>query len=349
MTEFDLIYRYFKLEEDKPSSSSPSSASIIKSIGDDAAVVGFSENSQMVTCIDTLVQGRHFSDDWNQINELAFSIGYKAVAVNISDIAAMGAKPHSLLLALTLPKRLANEEWLRTFAKGLHHACRQFDVRLIGGDTTRHDKLVLSVTANGIIENGTRPIYRNGAKVGDKVYVSGTLGDACYALNHPHSAIGQQLAHRLHMPTPRIHLGQALAKLGNVTSMIDVSDGLAQDLNHICQQSKVAMRLNLEHLPSSDPLQQVERLERLRCQLTGGDDYELAFTLPVNESQPSDLSIDLSKDLNMKVTCIGEVVAHNTVVDSKTNIHMVYRGSMVTENSPYPFKSLPELKGFQHF
>lgn len=351
MTEFELIYRYFKAQDAfNAQSSDIEHTSIVKDLGDDAAVVAITSPSQWVTCVDTLIQGRHFSEDWQQVSDLAFAIGYKAVAVNISDIAAMGAKPHSILLALALPERLANETWLGEFAKGLFHACKQFGVRLIGGDTTRHEKLVISITANGILPAAIQPIYRSGAKVGDKVYVSGTVGDASYALNHPETEIGQQLAHRLHMPIPRISLGQKLASMGLATSMMDVSDGLVQDLGHLCQQSQVAMSLQLDKLPTSKPLQQVDLAERLRCQLTGGDDYELIFTLPSSVQLPQSLLSSVST----QVTCIGEVVGLEQAQIDANNfgpsaIKLSYQGAAVTEQTPYPFDSFPNLKGYQHF
>ena len=345
MTEFELISRYFKAQDAQVMGTGY--ASIIKDLGDDAAVIAVTSPSQWVTCVDTLVQGRHFSDDWQQVSDLAFAIGYKAVAVNISDIAAMGAKPHSILLALALPQRLANEAWLSEFAKGLFHACTQFGVRLIGGDTTRHDKLVISITANGLLPSTTQAIYRNGAKVGDKVYVSGTIGDACYALYHPDTEVGKQLAHRLHMPTPRLALGQALANGGLATAMMDVSDGLAQDLGHLCQQSKVAIRLDLEKLPTSAPLQQVDLGERLKCQLTGGDDYELIFTVPAHV----DLSQYLLSSMTTQVTCIGEVIERDKVEKGSAgpNIKFIYQGNAVTEQNPFPFNDFPDLEGYQHF
>ena len=299
--------------------------------------------SRLVSCIDTLVQGRHFSADWEQINKLAFAIGYKAVAVNVSDIAAMGATPHSILLALALPERLANETWLTEFAKGLFHACQVFGVALIGGDTTRSDNLVLSVSAQGLLAANTPAIYRSGAQVGDKIYVSGSLGDAAYALQHPDNAVGTELIHRLHMPTPRIQLGAALAKLG-ATSMIDISDGLYQDLGHICKQSRVFMRLNLDNLPTSKSLASINLSERLLCQLAGGDDYELAFTLPAHIEPP---------DTNTSITCIGEVIALEGTSTEDSNIQLrpklYYQGQPVTPTNPAPFATWPNLTGYQHF
>lgn len=351
MTEFELIYRYFKQQSNEIIDAVHfADTPIVRGLGDDAAVIDFNKASKFVTCVDTMVQGRHFSDDWQQVNELAFAIGFKSVVVNISDIAAMGATPHSILLALALPQRLANETWLGSFAQGLFHACKQYGVQLIGGDTTRNDKLVISVTANGVIAKALNPIYRNGAKVGDKVYVSGTLGDACYALHHADTKVGQRLAHRLHMPTPRIKLGQALAKQGKATAMIDISDGLVQDLNHICLQSGVAMRLNLAALPSSELMQSVVIDERLRCQLTGGDDYELAFTLPASVLSPND-DKKMSGLINTQVTCIGEVIDVKEAkhIQDGLNIELIYQGAHVTKEAPYPFSELPNLTGYQHF
>jgi len=341
MNEFELIERIFSQMQAAP----PLSSGIEKGIGDDAAVMALPAGSRLVSCIDTLVQGRHFSADWEQVNTLAFAIGYKAVAVNVSDIAAMGATPHSILLALALPERLANNEWLTEFAKGLFHACQLFGVALIGGDTTRSDNLVLSVSAQGFLATDTPAVYRSGAQVGDKVYVSGTLGDASYALQNPDNVQGIKLAHRLHMPTPRIALGAALAKIG-ATAMIDISDGLYQDLGHVCHQSAVSMRLHLEQLPISTPLATVDLSERLLCQLTGGDDYELAFTLPAHIEPPNG---------STPVTCIGEVVAladsTDTTVEGATSLYpeLYYQGQSVIPSHPAPFSTWPTLTGYQHF
>ncbi len=346
MTEFELIERIFLELQADLSLPTDSSQGINKGIGDDAAVMSLPADTRLVSCIDTLVQGRHFSADWDEVNALAFSIGYKAVAVNISDLAAMGATPHSILLALALPERLACETWLTEFAKGLFHACKLFNVALIGGDTTRSDSLILSVSAQGLLEQNTPAVYRSGAQVADKVYVSGTLGDAAYALQHlddANNTSAQELVHRLHMPTPRIALGVALAEIG-ASAMIDISDGLYQDLGHICQQSGVSMRINLEQLPTSEPLAKVNLTERLLCQLTGGDDYELAFTLPANVELPIS---------NTQVTCIGEVIApaDNADRNSTTPLHpqLFYQNQAVTQANPAPFTSLPTLTGYQHF
>lgn len=341
MNEFELIERIFLQMQ----AAQPLSSGLEKGIGDDAAVMTLPVGSRLVSCIDTLVQGRHFSADWEQIEKLAFTIGYKAVAVNVSDIAAMGATPHSILLAIALPKRLATSEWLSEFAKGLFHACQLFGVSLIGGDTTRSDSLVLSVSAQGVLAKDTPAIYRSGAQVGDRVYVSGTVGDASYALQHPDNTQGVALAHRLHMPTPRVALGAALAKIG-ATAMIDISDGLYQDLGHICQQSAVNIRLNLEQLPSSTSLSAIDLSERLLCQLAGGDDYELAFTLPAHITPPTS---------NVPITYIGDVIAIADTTDMTTDStvpvrpKLYYQGQLVTPTHPSPFTTWPTLTGYQHF
>ena len=344
MNEFELIERIFsQMQAAQSSSSIVDKGNVEKGIGDDAAVMSLPAGARLVSCIDTLVQGRHFSADWEQVNKLAFAIGYKAVAVNVSDIAAMGATPHSILLALALPERLANEPWLTEFSKGLFHACQLFGVTLIGGDTTRNDSLVLSISAQGLLPANTPAVYRSGAKVGDKVYVSGSLGDAAYALQHPDNSVGIELAHRLHMPTPRISLGAALAKVG-ATSMIDISDGLYQDLGHICQQSNVGMCIHLDKLPTSKTLTSSDLIERLLCQLAGGDDYELAFTLPAHITPP------IENSSNIPVTCIGEVIAVNQA-NTTTNLRpaLFYQGQPVTPTHPTPFPTWPNLTGYQHF
>ena len=340
MNEFELIERIFSQMQAAQSSFS----NVEKGIGDDAAVMSLPAGSRLVSCIDTLVQGRHFSADWELVNKLAFAIGYKAVAVNVSDIAAMGATPHSILLALALPQRLANEQWLTEFAKGLFHACQLFGVTLIGGDTTRNDSLVLSVSAQGLLAANTPAIYRSGAQVGDKIYVSGSLGDAAYALQHPDTAVGIELTHRLHMPTPRIQLGAALAKVG-ATSMIDISDGLYQDLGHICEQSAVSMRIHLDQLPTSNSLTSINLSERLLYQLAGGDDYELAFTLPAHIEPPID------NNSNTPVTCIGDIIAVANKIDAATNLRpeLYYQSQPVTPIHPAPFTTWPNLTGYQHF
>lgn len=333
MNEFDLIYQIFLTQSQtaKGFQIANNFAKIDHAIGDDCAVITPPTGQKLVICTDTLVQGRHFAGDWESVERQAFEIGYKSVAVNLSDLAAMGATPHSILLAIALPERLANSEWLGNFAKGLFFACDNASgsgIALIGGDTTRSDNLVITITAQGF---ATPIIYRNTAQVGDEIYVSGTVGDAGFALNNLDNNLGKSLAHRLHMPTPRVSLGQSL--VGVATSMIDISDGLVQDLRHILSQSKVGARLNLDKLPTSEPLSQVELRERLQFQITAGDDYELLFTVPRGT---------ILSNLATPTTKIGEITVDN-------NLQLFYQNQEITENSPFPFDSFPNLKGWSHF
>ena len=327
MNEFELIYQTF-LTQRAGYDSAHHFANIIKSIGDDAAVIIPPVGQQLVTCTDTLVQGRHFSQAWQQIEQLAFDIGYKSVAVNLSDLAAMGAKPHSILLALALPQRLANANWLDKFAKGLFCACDEAGVALIGGDTTRSEQLVITVTAQGFAQ---QCVYRHGANVGDQLFVSGTIGDAAYALHH----LDSPLANRLHQPTARTALGLYLAD--KATAMIDISDGLAQDLGHILSQSQVGANLYLDTLPTSTLLSQIKLSERLPYQLTGGDDYELLFTLPAKIAD------------NIKVADLPTPITHIGEITTSLDLQLYYHGKLITPSQPTLFDHFPSLTGYQHF
>ncbi len=262
MDEFSLIHRYFK--RDTPHTG------VRLGIGDDAALLTPPAHHELAISTDTLVAGRHFPRDTD-----AYSIGWKAAAVNLSDLAAMGATPHSLLLALTLPN--ADPDFLQQLAAGLFAACDAAGVALIGGDTTRGDCLSLTITALGWVPNG-QAILRSGAKVDDLIVVSGTLGDAAYALQHLADAqLAPALKARLDQPTPRNALGIQLR--GLASAMLDISDGLAQDLGHILQASAVCGVVHVEHLPCSPELAALDVMTRAPLQLAGGDDYELCFTI----------------------------------------------------------------------
>lgn len=352
MNEFDLIYQTFLAQSQtaKGFQTANNFAKIDRAIGDDCAVITPPVGQKLVICTDTLVQGRHFAGDWESVERQAFEIGYKSVAVNLSDLSAMGATPHSILLAIALPQRLANFStengtWLENFAKGLFFACdnlgetisQNSGVALIGGDTTQSDNLVITVTAQGFANSA---IYRHTAQVGDEIFVSGTVGDASFALANLDNDLGKSLAHRLHLPTPRVTLGQSL--LGVANSMIDISDGLVQDLGHILSQSglksslnskSLGARLDLDKLPTSEALSQVALKERLQFQMTGGDDYELLFTMPKGAVLPS---------MNVNVTKIGEITADN-------GLQLFYQNKEVTQDSPFPFERFPSLNGWSHF
>ena len=231
MAEFSIIDTYFNRKN---------ANSVDLGVGDDSALLTPPPQQQLVICADTSVAGRHFPLDTHP-----HAIGWKSVAVNLSDIAAMGAKPHSILLALSLPQ--IDHHWLKDFSQGLYDCCDQFGVSLIGGDTTQSPHLTITVTALGWIETG-QAVTRAGAQVSDLICVSGTVGDAAFALQH----MGHPLQKRLDYPTPRCQLGQQLK--GLASSMIDVSDGLAQDLGHILKASGVGAVLQLDQLPISSEI-----------------------------------------------------------------------------------------------
>jgi len=280
--EFELIRRFF--------SRPVSSPAIVAGVGDDGAVIRPTEGRELVTVIDTMVAGTHFPAGMS-----AADIGYRAVAVNLSDIAAMGAQPRWMTLALTLVE--ADARWLEEFAEGLYEAATQWDVALVGGDTTKGRQFVVSVQMSGDLEPGTA-LYRSGAKDGDTIFVTGTLGDAAAGLSElSRGAAGSALARRFARPTARVGVGRALAGVANAA--IDVSDGLVADLSKILEASGVGAELDLRQLPlSKDLLASVGREQALRCAMGGGDDYELCFTLP---------EAKLPAEIVPEVTAIGRI------------------------------------------
>jgi thiamine-monophosphate kinase len=268
--EFELIARYF-------SDALAGRTDVVLGVGDDAALLRVPEGRDVVVAADTIVSGTHFPADTPPD-----AIGYRALAVNLSDLAAMGATPAWCTLALTLPR--AEEPWLQAFASGLIDLARQFDVALIGGDTTR-GPLTVTVQVLGHVARG-REIRRSGARLGDAIYVSGTVGDAAAGLallqsgSRPAaSAVPAQLVERFLHPSARVALGLAL--VGVASAAIDVSDGLLADLEKLVAASGVGAHVDLESLPLSPALRQSSSpAEALRCATTGGDDYELCFTVP---------------------------------------------------------------------
>ncbi len=279
MAEFSIIETYFNRAHQH---------SVDLGVGDDSALLTPPPQQQLVICTDTLIAGRHFP-----LDTPAHAIGWKSVAVNLSDIAAMGAKPQSILLALSLPQ--IDHDWLKDFSQGLYDCCDQFGVSLIGGDTTQSPHLTISVTALGWIDTN-QAVKRSGAQVDDYICVSGQVGDAAFGLQHPDHPLKQ----RLDYPTPRCQLGQQLK--GLASSMIDVSDGLAQDLGHILKASQVGARLQLEQLPIAPTLQQLTQAQQWQYALAGGDDYELCFTI-----SPQNYQQLLQQQLDVKITVIGTI------------------------------------------
>lgn len=267
-------------------------------IGDDAALLAPPAYHELAISTDTLIIGRHFP-----IETDAFSIGWKAVAVNLSDLAAMGATAHSILLALTLPQ--ADPDFLAKLAEGIFALCDSSNVTLIGGDTTRGGTLSLTVTALGWIPTG-QAILRNSAQIGDLIVVSSTVGDAAYALQNLHDPLlDPNLKSRLDRPRPRLELGIALR--GYASAMLDISDGLAQDLGHILTASDVAAYIHVEKLPFSAPLAVLNVEQRAPLALSGGDDYELCFT--ISPQKFADFQ-QLWSGNDLPLTVIGDIVQH---------------------------------------
>ena len=278
MNEFDLIARYFN--QPALTGQPGCEGGVVVGIGDDCAVVSVPDGLQLVQSIDTLVEGVHFPAGIDPA-----LLGWRALAVSVSDLAAMGAKPHSFFLALTLPK--ADTVWLEGFCQGIADLAKRCGIPLIGGDTTR-GPLTVSLHVQGIVSVDSA-LKRNGARPGDTVYVSGTLGDAGGALPLVLQGAGisdgknvseSVLLERYYRPQPRLALGQWLAEQG-ATAAIDISDGLLGDIGHILRASGCGAALNSDALPLSEALCAVYP-EKQACSLalTAGDDYELCFTAP---------------------------------------------------------------------
>lgn len=294
LSEFDLIDRYCKnILRDGPE--------VRCGIGDDAAIVSVPPGQELALSMDTLAAGVHFPPD-----TVPADIGYKSLAVNLSDMAAMGAEPRWIMLSLTLPQE-DPESWLAGFMTGFTALAKQYALSLIGGDLT-HGPLSVTIQVHGLLPSGTA-IYRNGARPGDRIYVSGTLGDAGLALEVLNrcrtvdNKFRAEILQRLNRPSPRIALGMVLR--GLATSAIDISDGLQADLGHILAASHTGAVLDPERLPLSEALRQLPPVQAWEIALTMGDDYELCFTLPaaVPESEVKRLSAITP------VQCIGEVTA----------------------------------------
>ncbi|MEG3050386.1 MAG: thiamine-phosphate kinase [Thermomonas sp.] len=271
---------------------------VVLGIGDDAALLQPPAGMQLVVAMDTLNSGVHFPPE-----TAAADIGWKALAVNLSDLAAMGATPAWCTLSLSLPD--ADAGFVEGFLDGFLALAAEYDVALVGGDTTRGPRSVC-VAAHGFIEPGTA-LRRDGARVGDEVWISGTPGDAAAALAQwqAGNAIDQALRARLDRPTPRVSLGRALR--GIATACIDVSDGLLADLGHVCKASAVAACVDVDALPASDALRmQFDVDARKRLQATGGDDYELCFTAPAARHGEV---LDAAASSLVPVACIGRIVA----------------------------------------
>lgn len=294
--EFSLIEKYFNWQQ--------SADSIQIGVGDDAAVLNLdsTKNQQLVVSVDTLIEGVHFPE-----NTPADAIGHKALAVNLSDLAAMGAKPAWFTLALTLPS--FNQHWLKAFSSGLKQLADQYDISLIGGDTTR-GKLTITLQVMGFVEKN-QALLRSSAKLNDKIYVTGNLGDAAIGLaivqarlaKHHLSIKASQLCQdALNYPQPQQLLSKIIKPYAH--ACLDISDGLLQDLSHILTASKVGACLDLDNIPLSNAALELAHDMALPYALSGGDDYQLLFTVAAkNEPQ---LLADIAKT-NYKITCIGTI------------------------------------------
>jgi thiamine-monophosphate kinase len=288
MQEFDLIKKYFT----KPTSHTN------LSVGDDAALIQASAGCELAISTDMLVANTHFFAD-----AASYDIGWKALAVNVSDMAAMGAQPKWATLAIALPA--VDETWLSEFSRGFFACAKMFNVDLIGGDTTR-GPLNISVTIIGEVPTG-KALKRSGAQVGDDIWVSGNLGSAALVLAHLQGKIIlgnnvlQANIHELYRPSPRVNLGLKLREIA--TSCVDISDGLLADLGHILKASNCGATVDLEKIPCIDLLK--SNLDNPQFQaflLAGGDDYELCFTAPASKREGIKI---IGEQQNILLTCIA--------------------------------------------
>ena len=288
--EFDLIAIIKSRATSRPD--------VTLGIGDDAALLRMPAGKLLVVATDTLNAGVHFP-----VQTAPADIGWKALAVNLSDLAAMGAQPAWCTLSLSLPG--SDAAWVDGFLDGFLALAQQHGVALVGGDTTR-GPLSICVTAHGFVEEGAA-LRRDGARVGDDIWVSGTLGDAAGALLQwrDGQAVDPSLRGRLDRPSPRVALGPALA--GVAHAAIDVSDGLLADLAHVCNASGVGAELDIAALPASSALRACfDEVARRELQASGGDDYELCFTAPADRRGDIER---IARDAAVDVTRVGGIVA----------------------------------------
>ena len=330
MGEFDLIERFFKTGANAMNPK----PGVGLGIGDDCALIHPSSNEEIAITTDMLVEGRHFF-----VGADPELLGRKALAVNLSDLAAMGATPLGFTLALALPS--ADLIWLEAFSKGLFTVARQFSCSLIGGDTTA-GPLTISITAFGSLPKG-EAIRRSGAKPEDDIWVSGELGDARLALAALRHEIEltqdelKQIEHRMHQPIPRVELGVQLR--GIATSALDISDGLLGDLKHILNQSKVDAQIWINQLPKSATLLKQASSIQNQFAACGGDDYEICFTA---DKHQRDVIEKISKTLNLPLTRIGQIKAMKS---SGANIEIQNSdGNQLSDT-----ETTALMKSFDHF
>jgi len=308
--EFELIRRFFTRASADPD--------VLIGVGDDGAVLRPAPGRDLVQVVDTLVDGVHYPTGLAPVD-----IGYRAVAVNLSDIAAMGARPRWMTLALTLSE--ADSEWLAGFAQGMFLAAGAHGVELVGGDTTHGPRTVISVNLTGDVEPG-RALTRAGAGAGDIVFVSGNPGEAAAGLGliQQGGDVTSDAAHlreRFRRPVARIELGARLGSLA--TAAIDVSDGLYGDVGKLLAASRVGARIDVERLPLSPQLIAVAGRARAReLALAGGDDYELCFTTPAGAEAAI---AGIAAELRVPLTRIGSVVEGSGVTCTERGVDIEFR------------------------
>lgn len=318
LSEFDLITEYF----DRPV---PTRA--VLGIGDDCALLAPTPGMQMAISSDMLVEGRHFF-----AGEDPLRLGHKCLAVNLSDLAAMGARPVGFTLALALPA--AERAWLQGFSQGLFALADAHGCELIGGDTTR-GPLNICITIFGEVAPG-HALRRDAAQPGDDIWISGTLGDARLALAGLNNELPLTEAElnaaglRMHMPTPRVALGMLLASQGLARAALDISDGLVGDLGHILKKSRVGATLDVDALPPGPVLATKDRDLQRRFMAAGGDDYELCFTAPVSSR---------AAIITAGVQC-GTAVTRVGVIEAAPGLRLV-------DGAGAPLSL--QLRGFDHF
>ena len=291
MDEFQLIERHFLSRGDKR-------PDVVIGSGDDAAVVSVPSNQELIISVDTLVADIHFPADIS-----AQTLGHKLLAVNLSDCAAMGALPTWVTVAISAPK--LSDNWLADFANGFFALAEQYHIQLIGGDVTKSNQLTLTGQIHGLVPKG-KALLQTGAKTGEGVFVTGTLGDAALALANEAKQLSteqrKQVETRQHMPEPRIKTGIAIRDIAS--ACIDISDGLLIDLQRLLKRSNVGGTLSAESIPLSPALQSISPTTALTLACTGGDDYELCFTAPLDTTETLQ---QIARDTNVPITLIGQI------------------------------------------
>lgn len=318
MNEFELIRQFFAAQ-------SVARDDVVLGIGDDAAVLAPPPGKHLVVTTDTLVEGVHFFPDANPID-----VGHKALAVNLSDLAAMGAEPAWFLLNIVLPT--PDESWVRGFCQGLFALAGAHGVQLVGGNTSRGPRTI-AIEAHGFVPEG-EAVRRDGAEPGDSIYVTGELGDAALALRHRlgertlPNADYEAIRARAERPTPRVREGMLLRRFA--TSAIDISDGLIADLGHILDASGVGALVVRDRVPISDTYRTHLPQAGWDLALAGGDDYELCFTVPARHD------VEFSRwqsKFGCRATCIGEIVSGP--------------GLQIIDAAGNPYR--PATSGYEHF